>query len=248
MTGPMTFTRVLLAVLLAVPAAPSGGVPWDKKPEQWDQADAYKILRDSPWTPAEIKLESNYTDRRTDPQSGIITNSPINPENTGRARGIEVSHNKALPAVAVLWWSARVVRLAKQRLAQLRNSGAKTETLRADALPDFVVAIEGSEQLRILRDAKEDLHDTAFLELPDGLPLDLQSIQFVEGTEEDNTRVEFHFAREVNGSPSLSADAERVVFHCRATAKTQIHGEPNEISLRAEFRPNRMRAQSQPDL
>jgi hypothetical protein len=243
----MILTRMLLVVSLALPAAPSGGMPWDKNPEQWNQADTYKILRDSPWTPAEIKLESNYTDRRTDPQSGIVTNSPLNPENTGRARGIEISRDKALPAVAVLWWSAKVVRLAKQRLAQLRNSGAKTEALHADALPDFVVAIEGSEQLRILRDAKEDLHDTVFLELPGGLPLDLQSIKFVEGAEEDDTRVEFHFTREVDGNPSLTADAERVVFHCRATAKTQIHGEPNEISLRAEFRPNKMRAKNDPD-
>jgi hypothetical protein len=247
MTGSMILTRYLLVVLLALPAAPSGGIPWDKNPEQWDQADAYRILRDSPWTPAEIKLESAYTDRRTDPQSGIVTNSPLNPENTGRARGIEIAHNKELPAVAVLWWSAKIVRLAKQRLFQLRNPSAASQPLRADDLPDLVVAIEGSEQLRILRDAKEDLHDTVFLELPDGLPLDLQSIQFIEGADEDDVRAEFHFARQVDGNPSLDADAERVRFHCKATAKTPRQGEQNVISLRAEFHPNRMRARNQPD-
>lgn len=248
MTSPMIITRILLFVLLALPAAPSGGIPWDKKPEQWDQADAYHILRDSPWTPSEIKLEANSAQRQTDSQTSITSGSPLNAEKANPLRGIDITHDKPLPAVSILWWSSKIVRLAKQRLFQLRNPTAAPQPLRADDLPDFVIAIEGSEQLRILRDAKEDLHDTVFLELPDGLPLDLQSMQFIEGADEDNVRAEFHFARQVDGRPSLDADAERVSFHCRATAKTPRQGEQNVISVRAEFHPNRMRARNQPDM
>jgi len=239
----MMLNRILPVVFLVLSAAPSGGIPWDKKPEQWDQADAYHILRDSPWTPSEIKLETNSAQRET----GAGSSSPLNAERANPLRGIDITHDKPLPPVSILWWSSKIVRLAKQRLSQLRNPSGTPPPLRAEDLSDFVVAIEGSEQLRILRDAKEDLHDTVFLELPDGLPLDLQSMQFIEGAEEDDVRAEFHFAREVDGRPSLESDAERVSFHCRATAKTPRQGEQNVISVRAEFHPNRMRARNLPD-
>lgn len=242
----MSITSTLLSLFLALLAAPSSGTPWDKKPEQWDQEDAYHILRDSPWTPSEIKLETNSS-RQGDSNSGIASGSPLDAERANPLRGIDITHDKPLPAVSILWWSSKIVRLAKQRLFQLRNPSGSPQPLRADDLPDIVIAIEGSEQLRILRDAKEDLHDTVFLELPDGLPLDLQSMQFLEGPDEDDVRAEFHFAREVDGRPMLDEYSERVRFHCRATAKTPRQGEQNVISVRAEFHPNRMRARNLPD-
>ena len=57
--------------------------------------------------------------------------------------------------------------------------------LQVEELPDYVLVIEGSEQLRILDDAKDDLRDTVFLELPNGAILDLASVQFVEGGERE---------------------------------------------------------------
>jgi hypothetical protein len=243
----MMITRTFLVVLLALSGAAPSSTPWDKAPEQWDQGDAYHILRDSPWTPSEIKLEANGTQRHTGSQTGIVSGPAINDENTNPLRGIDINHDKPLPAVSILWWSSKTVRLAKQRLFQLRHPSGTPHPLRADDLPDYVVAIEGSEQLRILRDAKEDLHDTVFLELPDGLPLDLQAIQFIEGAGEDDARAEFHFARQVESRPLIDPDAERVTFHCKATAKTPRQGEQNDISVRAEFHPNRMRVRNQPD-
>jgi hypothetical protein len=110
-----------------------------------------------------------------------------------------------------------MVRLAQQRPIQLRNPTA--QPLEVPNLPDYLLAIEGDEPLRILRGAAEDLHDTVFLELPDGVTLDLQEVGYVEATDEQDARTEFHFPREVDGRPTIDPDTERIIFHCHASAK-----------------------------
>lgn len=244
--------RFAVALFLVLPAAASSGTPWEKSPEQWTEADTYKILRDSPWSPAKVKFESVYTQRHVDTQTGIVSSSPVNVPNTGAVPGIEVSKNKRLPDVPVLWESAKTVRLAQQRLLQLKalraNSVAKPEVLHAEAMPDYVLMIEGSDYFRILKDAKEDLHDTVFLEMPDGFSIDLTNVQFFDGSDGREVRVEFHFPREINGQPSIDPATERVIFHCRASAKTDRAGEQNTLAFRAEFHPNEMRAHGEPDL
>lgn len=240
-------TRFILVALLALPSS-LGGSPWDRAPEKWDQADVYRILQDSPWSPAGVKLDTKFTPRHTDPQTGLVTDAPVNPNNTNMVPGLEIGRSKPQPPVPVLWWSSKTIRLAQGRLRQLRTSAPPAEPLRADDLPDYILVIEGSEPLRILRDAKEDLHDTVFLELASGGALDLGSVRFVEGTEQEEARVEFHFPRQVDGHATLDTDAERVVFHCKASAKMPRPGHDNALSLRAEFKPRAMRAHGVPDL
>lgn len=240
-------TRLILVALLALPGSP-GGSPWDKAPAQWTPADVYRILQDSPWSPAGIKLELEPTFRHTDRQTGLITEAPVNTNAANPVPGYQISRSKAQPAVPVLWWSSKTVRLAQQRLRQLLKSGQSAEPLRADDLPDYVLVIEGRESFRILRDAKEDLHDTVFLELPDSGTLDLESARFFDGTEQEEPRVEFHFPRQVDGRATLDPETERVVFHCKASAKTPLSWHNNTLSLRAEFKPRAMRVRGVPDL
>jgi hypothetical protein len=240
-------TQLIFAALLTLPGS-LGGSPWDKAPEKWNQADAYRILQDSPWSPAGTKVDAKTTLRHSDPQTGLVSDSPINTNNTNSVPGVEISRGKAPAGVPVLWWSSKTVRLARQRLRQLRNSAKLTEALRADDLPDYVLVIEGSEALRIFRDAKEDLHDTVFLELPDGATLDLDSVRLLEGSEDEEARVEFHFPRQVDGRATLDPEIERVVFHCKGSAKTPRLGSNEVVALRAEFKPRAMRVRGVPDL
>ncbi len=243
-----TIVRLTFAILLGLPAGGSSGSLWDKPPEQWNQADAYRILRDSPWSPAQVKLEVNSTQRHTDKQTGLVTDSPVNPADTPLVPGVELSREKSLPKVSVLWWSSKTVRLAQQRLRQLSvSSGAYAGPLSVEDLPDFVLAIEGNEPLRIFQDAREDLHDTVFLELPEGITLDLSNVTFIGETKDEEARVEFHFPRQVAGGPALDPDAERVIFHCKATAKTPRLGHQDALSIRVEFHPRAMRARGKPD-
>jgi hypothetical protein len=240
--------RIILITTLAVPATFFGTPPWEKAPEKWDHADAYRVLQDSPWSPTQVKFDTKSTYRYTDRQTGRVDDSSFNRDLSHPVRGIELSRARLLRPIPVLWWSSRMVRLAQQRLIQLRNPTGPSQPLEVPNLPDYVLAMEGDEPLRILRGVVEDLHDTVFLELPDGVTLDLQEVRYVEATDEQNARTEFHFPREVDGRPTIDPDTERIIFHCHASAKIPRPYRDNAISLRAEFKPRTMRVRNLPDL
>ena len=240
-------TRIILAALLTLHGS-LGGSPWDKVPAKWNLADVSRILQDSPWSPSGVKLEREHTSRHTDPQTGMVTDAPVNANTASPIPGIQISRSKPQPKVPVIWWSSKTIRLAQQRLRQLRNPALTAEPLRADELPDHVLVIEGSEPLRILQAAKEDLHDTVFLELANGTMLDLERVRFFDGNEQEEPRVEFHFPRQIEGQATLDPESERIVFHCKASAKVPIPGHDNTLALRAEFKPRAMRVHGVPDL
>jgi ubiquitin-protein ligase len=240
-------TRFVLLVTLALITAFPGTSPWDRPPEQWSKVDTLRVLQDSPWSPAKVKLDAKLTYRHTDPQSGIVTDSPLNPTDRPPVHGIEFSRHKAAPPITVLWWSSKTVRAARLRLQQLMQSPNVASPVQVDAMSDYVLAIEGDEPLRIFGSALEKVQDTVFLETAEGTTIDLQSIRLVNAPD-DGPRVEFHFPRQINGQPSLDATAERVTLHCRATAKTPIAGRTNTIAFRAEFEPRAMVARGVSDL
>jgi hypothetical protein len=240
-------TRSGIVVLLAVAAA-LGGTAWDKAPEKWSLVDVFHILQDSPWCSTELKVEVKSSARQMDRSPGAVSDSPIDSPETGTVSSVQLSRSKPLPAVPVLWWSSKTVRLAEERKRQLQSGAAAQGPLKAEDLQDFVLVIEGSEPYRILHDPKEDLHDSVFLEIPDGGTIDLESVKFVEGSDQDEARVEFYFARQVEGQATLDPNAERVIFHCKATAKNVRPTENNVLSFRAEFKPKAMKARGAADL
>lgn len=163
-------------------------------------------------------------------------------------RGIVVSRAHPLPAVTVLWWSSRTVRLAEEKRLEFRIGAAAKGMIDTAASPDYVLAVQGDEPLRILRDAREDLHDRVFLELENGGTLDFTEVKFVDATDSETLRTEFHFARLLNEQPAIDPQSERVVFHCRASAKKEIPGRSNALAFRVEFSPRAMKGQGLPDL
>ncbi len=240
--------RFLFAAILALPAPGLAGDPWDKPPEKWNLSEANQILMDSPWSPTKPRIEVAWVERRVDPLTRQKTDSPLYPKGGEIKLSAEIGHGAPLPSVTVLWSSAKTVRLAQQRVRQLRDPAAAGEPLRAEELPDLVLIVEGAESLRILRDAAEDLHDTVFLELPSGVPLDFTSVRFVENEANGEDFAEFHFPREMESRPTVNPGTDKVVFHCKARAKTAHPGRPSALSLRASFEPRKMRAAGRPDL
>lgn len=239
----------LLASLLVAITAHADEV-WSKPPQQWTLADVYQILQDSPWSPAKSKVDVSfrYDERFADPRTL--------PTNTGDPRGAIDRRTTAraalggtapLPDVSVQWWSSKTLRLAQQRLRQLRGPTTGTEPLRADPLPDFVITVEGAEPLRILRDAQKDPRETAFLELPDGRMLDVREVHFHESDEVGGDYAAFHFPRDVDDQPTIDRNTDNVIFHCKAVAKTSKPGRQNALSIRAVFAPREMRVNGQPD-
>lgn len=237
--------KTVLIVLLALPAL--GAVPWEKPPEKWNLADVYRILQDSPWCPAQEKLEAKASPHREDSHAGMVPDSPIDSNQNNPVPSVEVSRKPEL-AVPVLWWSSKTIRLAEARLQQLRSSAPAKQPLLVNDSPDYVLAIEGSEPLRILHDAKEDLRDTVFLELPNGATLDPVSVRFVDGTDDQEARAEFHFPKLVDGQPAIDPAAPYVILHCKATAKTPRPFESNTLAIRAEFKLQTMRVHGALDL
>jgi hypothetical protein len=227
----------------------AAGPPWDKAPEQWTLADVFRILQNSPWSPSKFSLESNYRQRTTNPQSGVVDDSPVNGRNTAVVPSVTLTRGHPLPAVTVLWWSSRTIRLAEAKRIEAR-AGAKSAVAKVDANPltDYILSVEGDEPLRILRDAREDLHDTVFLELENGGILDLASVKYVDDGDTDVVRTEMHFARMLNGEPAIDPESAKVIFHCRATAKKEMQNRENALSFRVEFSPRLMKARGQPDL
>jgi hypothetical protein len=237
-------------VILLAAAVALGGAVWDKAPEKWNLGDVFRILQDSPWSPAETNVDAKGGSRDVNRQTGMVTVSPIDSQEANPAPAMQLSRGKSQPAVPVLWWSSKTIRLAELRKRQLESgAGALSkEPLKVEDLADFVLVIEGSEAFRILKDSKEDLRDTVFLEIPDGGSIDLESAKFVEGTDEEEARVEFHFARQVEGQATLDPDTERVIFHCKATAKMARPTENNVLAFRTEFRPKLMKVRGVADL
>jgi hypothetical protein len=239
--------RLLVAGILCASLALAADGPWAKPPDRWTESDVIRILRDSPWSPAKVSIETEYRQRRTDPLTGVPSDSPDHVQGSV-VRDIVVSRALRLKEVTVLWWSSRTIRLAEEKRLESRIGAAAKGAIGTAALPDYVLVVEGHEPLRILRDAREDLRDTVFLELENGGTLDFTAVNFVDHTEAETLRTEFHFPRSLEGQPSIYPEAARVVFHCRATAKKEIPGRNNSLSLRVEFRPRAMKAQGQPDL
>ena len=247
------FTRravVLFIVAVSVLAAClAAGLPWDKPPEKWTLDDVFRILQDSPWSPSKFSVESNYTQRTTDSQTGVVGDSHVNGRNTAVVPGVLLSRSHPLPPITVLWWSSRTIRMAEAKRLQAR-AGTRLPAVQTEpeSLPDYVLTVEGDEPLRILRDAKEDLHDTIFLELESGGTLDLAAVKFIDDGDSDAIRTELHFARLLDGQPAIDPESEKVIFHCRANAKKEMQNRQNALSFRVEFSPRLMRARGQSDM
>jgi hypothetical protein len=241
---------VLLVLAISVVAVcVAANLPWDKPPEKWTLDDVFRILQDSPWSPSKFSVESNYTQRSTDPQSGVVNDSHLNARNTAVVPSVLISRGHPLPPIAVLWWSSKTIRMAEAKRLQAR-AGAKLPSAQSapEAMTDYVLTVEGDEPLRMLRDAKEDLHDTIFLELENGGTLDLTAVKFIDDGDSDRVRTELHFGRLLNGQPAIDPESEKAIFHCRANAKKEMQNRQNALSFRVEFCPRLMKAHGQPDL
>jgi hypothetical protein len=242
------FIARLAVIAIFAFAVPANG-PWDKPADQWTASETNKILEDSPWAPTKVAIEAKYSQKYTDNLTHIVSDSPINAsQNSPTVQNVQISKGST-PSYYVKWMSAKTMRLALEKMRRMRMNVAGTlPPLKVEESPDYVVAIEGDEPMRILRNAKEDLRDTVFIELENGFTLDLASVQFLDGADADPIRTEFHFPRQIEGKPAIDTESEKVIFHCRATAKKEMPGRENTIAIRVDFHPKEMRVQNIPDL
>src|SRR2546423_6321379 len=155
-------SRFLAGAFWAFPSP--ANTPWDKPADQWTAADTNKILEDSPWAPSKVSIEAKFTQKHTEPLTGLISDSDVNLNNSNNIRGVQISKG-GTPSYYVKWMSAKTMRLALEKMHRMRTNMAGTPPpLRADESPDYVIAIEGAEPRRIISCAEEDLTDTGICE------------------------------------------------------------------------------------
>ena len=242
---PKNWRRRAPFLLVLLPAVLLAGESWVKKPEEWDLRDVDRILSDSPWAPAKTVVQLFHKDVYREYPSRAPVERPRG-QKTNSVEGVQW-WRESPDGPPVVWWSSKVVRIAQQRLRQLQNRAPANSPLIAPESEHIVIAVFGNEPLRIFRDAKEDLRDTVYLQLPNGMPLDPVQVEFVEGERAGDTYTAFHFPRQIQGQPTVTADTPEVVFHCRATAKTELPNRPSAVSTSTAFSPRKMRVNGQPD-
>lgn len=244
--GPRGFASI---VLFALFAAVTIAQP-NKPPEKWSYEEAYRILTDSPWAPArnDVFITFEHQTIYRDTYAGVPTPGEITPRRQEAiASRIYPGGTSQLPAISVLWWSSRAVRLAHQRVAQFRKILPASHRLEAPPLEQIQIVVEGSEPLRILREVGEKLRETVYLELPGGQTVEPSSIEFIEGDRAGDDRVAFYFPRKIEGWHTVNPLTESVTFVCKVVSANQEKGRPNSLSLRVTFHPNQMRLHGSPD-
>jgi hypothetical protein len=221
-----------------------------KPSQKWSYEDAYRILTDSPWAPAKgaVQVEFGSETKYLDPYSGIRTTEYSNRRSDALTAKINPKGSTPLPAISVLWWSSKTIRLAQMRVDQFRGKLAKDAPLQVERLEQITIVVEGSESLRILRDAGPGLKESVYIELPGSATLEPVEIKFHEGENAGEDYVAFEFLRERNGEPTIPENTPSVIFYCKAESQKPEPGRSNSLALHVTFRPVEMRANGQPDL
>ncbi len=119
MSSSALISRFLVGALFAF-SFPAN-TPWDKPADQWTAADANKILEDSPWAPSKVTIEAKFTQKHTEPLTGLISDSDVNLNNSNNIRGVQISKG-GTPSYYVKWMSAKTMRLALEKMHRMRTN------------------------------------------------------------------------------------------------------------------------------
>src|SRR3989442_13715595 len=80
--------RLIWLAVFVLAISSLAGEPWDKRPEQWNLAETYQILSDSPWSPSKTAVELTFETRYIDP----LTNRRVELPNAKQHPRLERAH------------------------------------------------------------------------------------------------------------------------------------------------------------
>ncbi len=194
----------LVVGVLAVPVLAKK--PWLEKPaSQWSEAEANKVLTDSPWVKKEtvgVFLDSkarqkNYGDLVRAGSRGA-----------GTAYGASTSEDQQVQQ-KLFWiqftWVAQPVRAAYQRLAQLEGRPAPPQ----QADPGVIQFFARGEGLPFLTNRDDPHIRKTHLKTKTGATVPVQAVLYDENFER-NPMLVLLFPSRVDGEPTLSADDKQV--------------------------------------
>lgn len=235
--------RVWVAVVAAAlfVSLAAADEPWmSKASKDWSKEDTEKILNDSPWG-RRIGTAVEYTTEKDKSTGGKKTVSDTD-------RGEQRETDFAL----VLWWSARTTRRAFLRMFELGGNSVSQEQAQKFAenpMPQFVVSVIGGGKMVEVSSKLEEneLKKAAWLESPRIKkhidPVDVIVVKDGNGRAE---RINFVFARETDGQPTVTAEDKKIIFKWRLP-KTPSETVEKAKQFQVQFLPSKMTASGAAD-
>jgi hypothetical protein len=244
---------VLACSVLALAAW--AGDPWKEKTyKEWNEAEANKILVDSPWArpitvlatwrlgdkslPASAAQHTGGAGAAGERSGGIGTNvtNAINDEVGGASAG-----DPTQARFTLRWGSARTVREATARLSILRGMSV-TEAERVMNLPvtEHQIVLYGPDMTPFAKSNEKGLMDTTSLTLKRSKQKISPSRVEIRTTQGGKiiSGIVFYFPmKSPTGEPFIAPDEKGVEFECRTDL----------TSIRQSFEPQKMISKAGPD-
>jgi len=244
---------VFVCAVLALTAW--AGDPWkDKTYKEWNEAEANKILVDSPWArPVTVLANWRLGDKSLPPSAaqhtggagaagersgGIGTNvtNAINDEIGGASAG-----DPAHARFTLRWGSARTVREATARLSILRGTSvAEAERVMNLPVAEHQIVLYGPDMTPFTKSNEKGLMDTTFLTLKKSKQKIFPSrveIRTSQGGKIISGIVFYFPAKSPTGEPFIARNEKGVEFECRT----------DMTSIRQTFEPQKMISKAGPD-
>lgn len=227
-----------ILLLLTVAALAWASDVWKTKPyQQWNQKDVDKILNDSPWV-KKTSVAANWKsgDVLTSPE--IVTGSPSATNNPSAAMngpgGLGMRPRERMVQFEARWVSAKTVREAMARLAVIEKKlmPATAKSKLATRPNDYMIAITGKDMTPFSKLEGADLAKTSYLKMSKSKEKLAPSSVSIDRSPGSSKVVDviFHFAKTVNGQPTIAANEKGIEFVCKVAKST----------LRFRFDPRKM--------
>lgn len=245
---------VLLACL-ALAVAAWAGDPWKEKSyKEWNEAEANKILTDSPWArqitviatwrigdkalPPSEAQHTGGAGAAGEPSGGIGTNvtNAINAKLDGAS-----SRDSTQTRFVLRWGSARTAREAVARLSILRGmSQMEAEKLMSLPVAEHQLVLYGPDMTPFAKSNEKGLMDTTSLTLKKNkqkISPSRVEIRTSQGGKIISGIVFYFPMNSPTGAPLIAPDEKGVEFECRTDL----------TSIRQTFEPQKMSSKAGPD-
>ena len=251
MRSPLVVVFACAVLALAARA----GDPWKEKTyKEWNEAEANKILVDSPWArPVTVLANWRLGDKSLPPSAaqhtggagaagersgGIGTNvtNAINDEVGGASAG-----DPTRASFILRWGSARTVREATARLSILRGTSVpEAERLMNLPVNEHQLVLFGPDMTPFTKSTEKGLMDTTSLTLKKSKqkisPLRVE-IRTSQGGKIISGIVFYFPMKSPSGEPLIAPDEKGVEFECRTDL----------TNVRQSFEPQKMISKAGPD-
>jgi hypothetical protein len=221
--------NVIRAILfpLVLPGATlsafSQNAPWQKPCAEWTRQDAVRVLEDSPWTrrigvPAVwLRPGAEGLEVGTAVRLGKVPSRQESPEVRGEA---------PLATFLLRWESSRAVACARQLLPERAKEFIGGSMAQAPAPDEIVLHLVRDNWVRFFRvlDVASLVENTYLTLRSSGQRAFPSRIEIFRDAEGDPQGLTFFFRRfGRDGRPWLSANEDRVEFHCRIGGVATFH-------------------------